>query len=231
MEKDYIIDLIPCDTTVNMILAVGWKVGTEQNAKNLPVEAYNCSSSSLNPISYKELYSGFVEMGRKYPYSNVYSYPRIKFYNTDFFSNLAVFTLQKIPAYFVDFTLKLKEKKPKLIKMIDTTYDNYHKVKFATTTRTTFHSENPIKLMKLMSQKDLQEFDFDVRKVNWKSFIETYYLGMRQYLGKEKSDNFPILRKKVQRLKFKNYLATGLTTFGSLFVLYKSYNLISKNKN
>ncbi|KAG5672196.1 hypothetical protein PVAND_002346 [Polypedilum vanderplanki] len=222
MRSDYIFDIIPCDITVNMILAASWKVGTDMNSRNSSPQVYNCSSSSINPIYFKELYEGFIENARKYPCSEVLSYPKIKFFRSHLPSDCAVFVYQKIPAFLCDFVLTLAGKKPKFVKIIDFVYSNYNSAKWATTNKIIFHSENPVRLMNSMSQKDLQEFDFDVRKISWSKFIENSYFGVRKFMGKEKSDNFPVLRKKIQRIKYVQYIATGSLIVGSMFLLNKT---------
>ncbi|KAG5668434.1 hypothetical protein PVAND_016374 [Polypedilum vanderplanki] len=227
---DNTIDAIPADVTVNMVLAAGWKVGTDTNARNSVPEIYNCTTSSNNPTTYDEVYGGFAELGKKYPYSDIIWYPKVKLHHSYLMSQIYGFAFEKVPVYFADFLMKLAGKKPKLMKIINFSYDNYEIVRFVPTNRFVFRSENPIKLMNVMSPKDLKDFDFDVRKINWQKGIETYYLGIRKYLANDKSENWLVLRKKVQRLKYAHYALTGSTIAVSLFLLNKSRSLFQKRK-
>ncbi|KAG5667599.1 hypothetical protein PVAND_015575 [Polypedilum vanderplanki] len=230
MRRDVKLDVIPADLTVNMVLAAGWKVGTDPNARNSVPEIYNCTTSSNNPILCKDLFQGFVDIGKKYPYSDTIWYPKMKFYHSALASQFFSFAYQKIPAYFVDFVMKLSGKKPKLIKTLNFSYNNYNNIKWVPTNNLVFYSENPQKILNAMNPKDLQVFDFDVRKINWQKYIEIYHFGLRKHLANEKSENWPALRKKVQRLKYIHYIVTGSMIAGSLFLLYKSQNSFQKKK-
>jgi hypothetical protein len=93
-----------------------------------------------------------------------------------------------------------------------------------------FRTENCHKMMNSMSKNDLRDFDFDVRKVNWKQYIEDYYFGSRKNLWNQKSDNYPKLRMKVTRLKYANYLLMGTTAAASLYLLNATRKLLCNKK-
>ncbi|KAG5667449.1 hypothetical protein PVAND_015429 [Polypedilum vanderplanki] len=214
MRKDVICDAIPADFVINMILATGWKIGTDKNSKNsLPI-IYNCSTSSINPILFKDFYLGCTENGKKYPHSDVLWYPKLIMRNSVLSENLSVLIYQKIPSYIGDFVLRISGKKPR----------------FVLNTQLVFQSKNPTKLANSMNHKDLKEFDFNVKKIDWKKYIDIYHLGMRKYLGKDNSENFDELRRKVERLKYARYLMTGSLLIGSFFFLHSNQNSIENAK-
>lgn len=64
-----------------------------------------------------------------------------------------------------------------------------------------YHSKNPEKLMKMMSESDRKKFPFDVRTINWKECIEDYVYGIRKYLGNQDGSHEALLRgrKRIAR--------------------------------
>lgn len=75
-----------------------------------------------------------------------------------------------------------------------------------------FHSKNPEKLMKMMSESDRKKFPFDVRKINWKECIEDYVYGVRKYLLNQDDSHAALLegRKRMARyfmlINFQNFI-------------------------
>ncbi|KAG5667451.1 hypothetical protein PVAND_015431 [Polypedilum vanderplanki] len=221
MKKDFICDIIPADFVVNTILSAAWKVGTDQNSRNSMPIIYNCSSSTIKPITNKDLFKGFEENGRKFPHSDVIWYPKINFHNTALTAKIAVFLSQKLPSHLIDFGLKAMGQKEKMIRTQNYIYNYYVDAKFATTNSIIFQSENFVKLGRERSETDLKEFDFDVRKIDWKKYFETYHLGLRHYMGKDHSENYDELRRKIERLKFEEFILNGTLLAGSVYLLSK----------
>jgi len=82
-------------------------------------------------------------------------------------------------------------------------YDRAHRaiacLDFFTTHQWRFISENPIRLLEQLSDSDRHTFDFDVRKIDWNSYIETYILGARRFILKDDPSTLPQARKNLTR--------------------------------
>jgi fatty acyl-CoA reductase len=87
----------------------------------------------------------------------------------------------------------------RLTRVQNSLFKNYDVVKFAVTNPIKFESKNSHTLVNAMSQRDQQEFNFDVRRINWKQYIENYYLGSRKYLWNQKPTDFIAGRRKVAK--------------------------------
>lgn len=71
---------------------------------------------------------------------------------------------------------------------------------YFTTHEWRFISENPIQLLEKMSPEDRRVFYFDVRTIDWPSYIETYALGTRRFILKDDPSTLPAARRHMTRL-------------------------------
>ena len=62
-----------------------------------------------------------------------------------------------------------------------------------------FNSNNLVKLIDVMCEEDRQTFDFDVRQIDWSSYMQAYVLGTRQFILKEDLSTLPAGR--IQQIK------------------------------
>ena len=77
-----------------------------------------------------------------------------------------------------------------------------------------------LKLRAELEQTDeasLQAFDFDLRSLDWKLFLENYLLGIRHFLLKNKPETLDSSRKKLKLMKFLHYL---VQCFFVIFIYY-----------
>lgn len=70
-----------------------------------------------------------------------------------------------------------------------------------------FVSENYISLLDKLSAEDRRIFYFDVREIEWQSYITNYGLGIRRFIFREEDDTIPAAR--ISLVKF--YLMQGMT--------------------
>lgn len=62
-----------------------------------------------------------------------------------------------------------------------------------------FSDDNVRDLLKQMSAHDQQQFQVDVRAIDWNRYMETYMLGMREHLCKQKPETLPASRIRMNR--------------------------------
>jgi fatty acyl-CoA reductase len=77
-------------------------------------------------------------------------------------------------------------------------YNNYEDLRFATTAPYIFEAKNYKSVQEMMNPNDRKTFNFDPEIINWKTYLDDYYLGMRKYLLKDTSD-VNSMRNKIQR--------------------------------
>jgi fatty acyl-CoA reductase len=124
-------------------------------------------------------------------------YPSIKMRKSALATQASIFITQTIPAHIGDLALRVAGKKPRLVKTQEFVYRAYSDVTFAANSSIHFRSDNPDKIASAMTKSDLREFDFDVRKINWRQFVDDYHIGMRKYLSNDWVENYPALRRRV----------------------------------
>jgi fatty acyl-CoA reductase len=74
-------------------------------------------------------------------------------------------------------------------------------LEFFTTHQWRFISDNPIHLLEEMTTKDREMFYFDVRNINWQSYLENYILGIRQFTLKDDPTTLPAARTNLKRYR------------------------------
>jgi fatty acyl-CoA reductase len=73
-------------------------------------------------------------------------------------------------------------------------------LEFYTMREWNFPSQNPVLLMDKMSIQEKNTFNFDVRKIDWETYMTTFAVGVREYLFKDDLSSLPAARKNLNRL-------------------------------
>lgn len=72
-------------------------------------------------------------------------------------------------------------------------------ISYFTTREWKFNNQNVQKLNKKLSKEDQELFLFDMKKLNWNTFFETYILGIRLYLVKDPITTLEAAKKRWTR--------------------------------
>ena len=70
---------------------------------------------------------------------------------------------------------------------------------FFTTHQWNFVSRNADILMDKLSPEDRNIFNFDVRSIDWKQYLDNYVSGTRQFILKEDPSSLPVARTRLIR--------------------------------
>lgn len=62
-----------------------------------------------------------------------------------------------------------------------------------------FVSCNPTELMNKMTMEDRLIFNFDVRQINWKNYIESYVSGIRTFVLNEDATSLSLAKENFNR--------------------------------
>ena len=62
-----------------------------------------------------------------------------------------------------------------------------------------FDSKNVDKLQSSMNKEDANNFQIDVKRINWTEYFEGYVLGIRQYVFKQNSSTIGECKKRLFR--------------------------------
>lgn len=129
-----------------------------------------------------------------------------------------------IPAYILDILARAAGKKPmwenlalsklyhfgtvddwspfnphRMIKVQDKLAKSVECLEYFTTHQWKFHGDNVLALLDSLEEKDRQQFQFDVRTIQWEDYVEKYVLGFRQFLFKQNPSSLEASRKRMTK--------------------------------
>lgn len=86
-----------------------------------------------------------------------------------------------------------------MIKVQDKLAKSVECLEYFTTHQWKFHSDNVFSLLDALQEKDRQQFQFDVRTIQWEDYVEKYVLGFRQFLFKQSPSSLEDSRKRMKK--------------------------------
>ncbi|CAG2059777.1 unnamed protein product [Timema podura] len=164
------------------------------------IAVYNCCTGLQNPITWKQFVDYSFHHIRRHPLVDTMWYPDGATHSCSTINTVCTFFLHFLPAHIVDFFTVIAGKKPFMVsiqKKLSTAAVCLH---YFTTQQWIFNDDKVRQLSSLLSAEDKKCFSFDVREIDWPTYIESYILGMRQFLFKEKPSSLPTARKKLRTL-------------------------------
>lgn len=86
-----------------------------------------------------------------------------------------------------------------MIKVQDKLAKSVECLEYFTTHQWKFHGDNVLALLDALDEKDRQQFQFDVRTIEWDDYVEKYVLGFRQFLFKQNPSSLEASRKRMTK--------------------------------
>jgi fatty acyl-CoA reductase len=87
----------------------------------------------------------------------------------------------------MDIYLNFLNKKPFLVRLQSKLTNAVDVLESFTNMHLHFSTQNYQMLISSMNEKDIELFQFDTRSLNWKLYIENYFVGIKKFLIKEDS--------------------------------------------
>ena len=81
--------------------------------------------------------------------------------------------------------------------------ETFSTLEFFTTNQWRFISNNSFHLLDVMSIKEQEIFYFDVRKINWQNYFDSYVLGVKNFVLKEDLSTLPLARSNLKRYYYQ----------------------------
>ena len=78
-------------------------------------------------------------------------------------------------------------------------HNGFDLLEYFATRQWSFPCDNLLSLYDSLSETDQKLFNFDIRKVNWRTYTKNSYIGIRRHLMKEDDANVPEALKRMQR--------------------------------
>lgn len=103
------IDVIPVDIVVNTIITAAWHTAAYRSNT---MRVYNCTSGTINPISWKEFGVLTTKYWKEYPSKYVTWYPGFTYRTNVLMHVICVHLFHLLPAAFLDVFLYCTNQKP-----------------------------------------------------------------------------------------------------------------------
>lgn len=190
-------DIIPVDIVANCMIVAAFKIGQEKKM-NEPM-IVNCTSGQLNPITWGQIQNFSLPFLIKYPTSFMFRYPSCHISSNRFLHLFLLHLEHNIPAFLVDLLFKVTGHEPFLGQIFQKVNRTTKALEPFTLNEWTWQNQNLCSLMNFLSDHDKECFLFDVRKVDWITFMENYVLGIRRFLLKENISNLQKARTNLNR--------------------------------
>lgn len=211
-NANLVVDVVPVDFVVDTLICASWQNAMQRSDT---IKIYNCTSSE-NPITWRE----FGYLTRKYailsPSKYVMWYPDFTFRTNKFIHAIMVVTLHFLPAFIVDLILRVQGCKPIMMKITKRFERATKSGEFFAMNEWKFYADNMAKLVKCVrTSGDCNDFNIDIRSLDWDVYLHQYILGIRKYILKDNLDTLNNARNRLSRL----YWMHKLTKIFSIFVL------------
>lgn len=99
LESTAILDIVPVDVVINLLVAVAWYTATKQHKDVL---VYNCNTGTVNPITICDIQKWTFPLALEYPCSEHFRYPELTLRRHRWTHNLFVALDHYLPAYIFD---------------------------------------------------------------------------------------------------------------------------------
>ncbi|CAG2056910.1 unnamed protein product [Timema podura] len=220
-HEDKKADLIPVDMVTNLTICVAWRTAT---TKSDGITVYNCSSGIQNPITWKQFVDCCFLNIRKHPLEDVVWYPGGTIKSNSLANSVCSTCMHFLPAHIIDILSRVFGKKPFMVNIQTKLSKASTFLKYFSTRQWHFNDDNTRELSSILSEDDKRIFLFDVREIHWPTYIESYILGVRQFIFKEHPSSLPLARKQLLKLLWISWLAKFLA------VVLLSHILIRRSK-
>ncbi|KAL0281229.1 UNVERIFIED_CONTAM: hypothetical protein PYX00_002280 [Menopon gallinae] len=194
--KDLVADLIPVDVAINALIAVAWHTAVSR-PDNIVI--YNCTSGKLNPIHWKDIQRYGQESILRVPFREIIWYPGGSFKSSHIVNDVCVSLFQIIPAYILDTVYRITGRKPIMVRIQKKFSKAIKALQFFTTHEWHFESNNIAKLYSKLSERDKELFNFNIKQVNWRKYMENYILGIKQFILKDDASSLQEAKNNLRK--------------------------------
>ncbi|EGT29940.1 hypothetical protein CAEBREN_13113 [Caenorhabditis brenneri] len=218
-------DIIPVDIVANMII-VAAAHRTTITPHEIPV--IHCSSGELNPLQWGHIVVFLDAFYRKYPLKESVGVPATYFHKTRYFFLFNYYVKHHLPAAIADIFENIQLKRSKYVRLYFKVWKMIETLHFFTTRGWHFEAEKMPELFDAMTKEDQRDFNFDIRQVNWDSYLFDYCMGIKKYILKESEDDLEYARAllRKQRITRQAYFAAFYA--GVVFLIGRKWKRTTK---
>ncbi|KAJ1355437.1 hypothetical protein KIN20_012834 [Parelaphostrongylus tenuis] len=202
-----IADIIPVDIVANMII-----VAAAHRATNFYdyIPVMHCASGDLNPLKWEKVVNFLEQFYHKYPMEQCFAVPSTRFHSSRKMFELNYYLKHHIPANAMDFINGLVGRKKRNVLLYSRVWRMVETLHYFTTHEWTFRSKNLPKLWEALSVEDQQIYNFDIRQLDWNSYLFDYVMGIKRYILKDELENLQAARANLARMRIYRTLLTAV---------------------
>ncbi|EPB79481.1 NAD-binding protein [Ancylostoma ceylanicum] len=134
-----------------------------------------------------------------YPMQECFAIPSTRFHSSRRMFELNYYVKHHIPASTMDFVSGLIGRKSKNVRLYAKVWRMVETLHYFTTHGWTFQSKNLPKLWDSLHFEDQQQFNFDIRQLDWDSYLFDYVMGIKRYILKDDLDQLQVARANLAR--------------------------------
>ncbi|CAI5456164.1 unnamed protein product [Caenorhabditis angaria] len=218
-------DIIPVDVVANMIIvAAGYRAS--ESFDHIPI--IHCSSGELNPLYWETVVIFLEQFYKKYPMLECYGVPSTQFHQSRKWFLVNYYLKHQIPAKILDVIYGLIGKKQTNVRLYGKIWKMIEALHFFTTRGWQFNAKGLPQLITKMSTEDKNTYNFDIRTLNWESYLFDYVMGIKKYILKEKIDNVHNARRNLNRLRIQRGLFAALGYYLAIRVVGRKWKTQTK---
>ncbi|RZF42062.1 hypothetical protein LSTR_LSTR006655 [Laodelphax striatellus] len=203
-HEDKVADLVPVDIVINLMICAAWRTATattdHQPTRSRSITVYNCCTGQQKPITWKNFVNHSFQAMRKHPLGDLMWYPDGSCRSNWLINNISAFAFHLLPAHIIDIVSRLAGKKPIMVRMQSKLDKAAKCLEYFSTRQWRFLDNNVQALNVSLSIADRKEFPFDVSRIDWPQYIESYVLGIRHFIFKEHPSSLPEARKQLNKM-------------------------------
>ncbi|XP_072143729.1 putative fatty acyl-CoA reductase CG5065 [Dermacentor andersoni] len=196
-EKKHLVDLVPVDIVANTLICVAWHTFMTRPTY---MKVYHCTSGTLQQHTWADVVEAIQRAGSRYPLPDARFFPTMFATNSQLRYNIHLYCLRYLPASAADLALKLMRRKPRFVQLYKNVRKRMDVVQYFTTHGWLFRTNNVVGLARELSPKDKQLFNIDMRSLDWQSYWDHYFLGIRKYLFNAQDSELPNARSRLRWL-------------------------------
>ncbi|KAK5638477.1 hypothetical protein RI129_012772 [Pyrocoelia pectoralis] len=212
-NEKLMMDLIPVDIVANTLITAAWHIAAYRTNG---IRVYNCTSSQINGISWKNFGQLTQKYAVQYPSKFVSWYPGFTYRTNRLMHWICHTFLHYTPACIFDLFLYCTRHKP--IKIARAAKNG----EFFALNEWKFHTDGIKDLIEAVKRaEDGDNFHIDISKgFVWDSYVKTYLLGIRKYILKDDLSSLSKAKLKLRRLYWINKLIQFITLYGLLKLVW-----------
>ncbi|CAJ0943306.1 unnamed protein product, partial [Mesorhabditis belari] len=206
-------DIVPVDIVSNMcIAAAAHRMQTQYS--EIPV--MHCASGDLNPVYWSFIVSLVDRFYVEYPITNMMRVPAGTFHQSHLMWWINWKFYHHLPSQIADWTNGIMGKRKRYMRLYGKVERMIEALHYFTTNEWIFRSTALPKLYDELTTEDKHTFNFDIRQVDWHSYMFDYFMGTRRHVLKEELETIPEGLKLAQKLRYKRFLLQAVLCFVGL---------------